>query len=82
MTKAQLLAGGSTAELDVCGVCFFNDGTPPHDRTGCVLPNGHEGPHEFVCTSGSRYRWETDMECTCEHCMRCDGDYCSTYWKC
>jgi hypothetical protein len=33
------------------------------DVDGCLLPVGHEGPHEFVDeNSEKRYRWEFDVE--------------------
>mgnify|MGYP007011835798 CR=1 FL=1 len=65
----------------LCGVLFSNDGSPPHDRTGCILPDNHFGPHEFVSDTGTRYHWETDWECDCEHCLGSAGDYCSVYWQ-
>ena len=52
-----------------------------HDEQGCILPIGHAGPHEFVSEDGTHWQWETDMECGCEHCKRCDGDYCISYWQ-
>jgi len=71
----------STALLSECGIIFYNDSTPPHDPSGCRLHYGHEGPHEFVDLKGTLWQWETDLECDCEHCMQCEGDYCSTYWR-
>jgi hypothetical protein len=44
------------------------------------LSTGHTGPHEFVGADSVVYQWETDLECECSHCMRCEGDYCATYW--
>lgn len=63
-----------------CGVIFIQFG-PPRDPHGCVLPDGHEGPHEFICDMGTRYHWETDWSCDCDHCKQCNGDYCMTYWE-
>lgn len=63
-----------------CGVLHGSDGPNPTDNDGCVLAIGHAGPHEFVEPNGRRWLWETDMECDCEHCMLCEGDYCTTYW--
>lgn len=62
--------------------CILHDGgvIGPNDPEGCVLPIDHDGPHEFVAEDGQRWMWETDMECTCSHCMRCEGDYCTVYW--
>lgn len=51
------------------------------DECGCLLPEGHEGPHEFKDARGATWCWETDLECDCEHCMQCEGDYCTTYWQ-
>ena len=52
----------------------------PSDSDGCRLPNGHYGPHEFAAADGRIIQWETDLECTCEHCMEGEGDYCTVYW--
>lgn len=51
------------------------------DKTGCVLPDGHEGPHECRDEHGRSWNWETDLECGCEHCSQDEGDYCTTYWR-
>tara|TARA_R110002033_G_scaffold136018_1_gene175692 strand:+ start:420 stop:644 length:225 start_codon:yes stop_codon:yes gene_type:complete len=68
--------------MHVCGIYFFSGhGGSATDATGCLLKDGHVGPHEFSEASGKVWQWETDMNCDCEHCQRCDGDYCSTYWK-
>lgn len=64
-----------------CGILFTNDGLPPNDQHGCRLPVGHDCPHEFVDENGTLYRWETDWECNCEHCLSGEGDLCSTYWR-
>jgi hypothetical protein len=66
---------------EVCGVLHGNHVIGPQDDNGCVLPCGHDGPHEFVDASGRHWLWETDLECDCEHCMRAEGDYCSVYWR-
>jgi hypothetical protein len=58
-----------------------NDTVQPRDDHGCVLALGHDGPHEFADPNGRRWLWETDLECDCEHCMRCEGDYCTVYWE-
>jgi len=64
-----------------CGILFSNDlGGIPEDETGCQLPCGHEGPHEFTAVGGSVWLWETDWDCDCEHCQECEGDYCAIYW--
>lgn len=50
------------------------------DCHGCLLPLNHKGAHEFVDHNGKHWLWETDLECDCEHCMECSGDYCIIYW--
>lgn len=64
------------------GCCILHGSSilGPTDADGCVLEIGHDGPHEFVDPSGRHWLWETDIECTCDHCMTCDGDYCTIYW--
>lgn len=52
-----------------------------HDTSGCYLPDGHKGPHEFKDQNGNVWCWETDFECNCEHCVQCQGDYCNIYWR-
>lgn len=79
-STAAVSASLSNVGLAVCGIVHDYTGCPK-DRNGCRLPDGHEGAHEFVADDGAVYRWEIDLECTCEHCMRCDGDYCTTYWR-
>lgn len=68
-------------EHQKCGILFDNGGIPPGDPHGCLLPHAHTGPHEFLDAHGTRYQWETDWSCTCEHCMEAEGDYCSVYWR-
>lgn len=67
---------------DVCSL-MFTDGLPwdSKDSKGCRLPEGHSGHHEFVAADGRVWCWETDLTCTCDHCMRFEGDYCVTYWE-
>ena len=68
--------------MSVCGVLHFIEGhSCCPDDNGCVLPDSHDGPHEFVSRDGSVWQWETDWECDCDHCMRCEGDYCAAYWR-
>lgn len=64
-----------------CGTLHHNAAIGPFDSDGCILPEGHVGPHEFVDEAGRHWLWETDFSCECEHCMRCEGDYCTTYWR-
>lgn len=65
----------------ICGIIFSTEGYGPRDPYGCRLDANHTGPHEFVAGCGTAYQWETDWECDCDHCMKCEGDYCSIYWK-
>jgi len=58
-----------------------SDSIRPSDAHGCVLAYGHSGPHEFVDQRGRYWLWETDMGCDCAHCRRCEGDYCTVYWR-
>lgn len=64
-----------------CDILFSNEHIGPKDKDGCYLPRGHAEPHEFVADDGDVIQWETDLECDCDHCMRCEGDYCTTYWR-
>lgn len=63
-----------------CGV-MHGDTCFVRDEHGCVLPESHEGPHEFVEADGQRWLWETDLECACPHCSRLEGDYCTVFWR-
>jgi hypothetical protein len=65
----------------VCGILHVGGPAYPTDNDGCLLAVDHEGPHEFLDPRGQRWLWETDLECGCEHCMRCEGDYCTIYWR-
>lgn len=62
-----------------CGV-MFNNNASVTDTNGCFLPHGHDGEHEFKCTSGRTFLWHTDMECDCDDCASEDAnDWCSIY---
>ena len=64
-----------------CAVMFGgNNGSEPRDLDVCVLPQDHDGPHQFTADDGRSFHWETDLECDCAHCMQTDGDYCAIYW--
>lgn len=65
----------------LCSIIHTNYGVQPHDADGCLLPMGHDGPHEFADPSGQHWLWETDLECDCEWCMSLEGDYCTIYWR-
>ena len=51
------------------------------DRDGCILKEWHTEPHTFIDDNGVKWHWETDLTCTCDHCMQCEGDYCTIYWR-
>jgi hypothetical protein len=68
------------SNVHVCGTVFVCEMGGPEDNHGCRRPSGHSGPHEFVEKRGTVYRWETDWQCDCEHCLSCDGDFCTVYW--
>lgn len=63
-----------------CGIMHGKEASC-EDPEGCILPLEHDGPHEFISTDGEAWQWETDVACTCEWCMRGDGDYCTIYWR-
>lgn len=45
-----------------CGSCFNSWLGAPKDTEGCLLPIGHEGPHEFKDEYGRLYQWQYDVE--------------------
>lgn len=63
--------------MNECGIIHGYRG----DYDPCILPEGHEGPHEYLDSLGRNWLWETDWDCLCEHCMQCEGDYCTIYWR-
>lgn len=64
-----------------CGRIFPSyGGCDPKDKHGCILPNNHDGPHKFLDEDGQKWAWETDLNCSCEHCIKADGDYCADFW--
>ena len=73
---------------EVCGIIApDNVGVPP-GIDGCILPDGHDGPHKFIASGppyGSVYNkgkvffWETDTECKC--CLDSDTWDCITIWE-
>lgn len=72
---------GVRAAIRECAIlCPSYDGAGPKDSTGCKLPIGHDGPHEFTASNGDTYQWETDWSCNCDECMSEDGDQCFLYW--
>jgi hypothetical protein len=78
-SSALCPANGSAVK---CGRWFpAFGGCDPTDPSGCILPDGHTGPHRFCCAEGQTWEWETDLGCTCSHCMKLDGDYCVNFWK-
>jgi hypothetical protein len=69
-----------TTEIFPCGILHDSGPQPPDDH-GCILPDNHEGPHEYIARDGVAWQWETNLECDCEWCRRCEGDYCTIYWR-
>lgn len=67
------------AHSALCGVLMASHLGMPRDERGCCRPEGHEGPH-LSNTSAGPMEWEVDLTCDCEHCQRCEGDYCEIYW--
>ena len=58
----------------ICGTMIGELGLPSLvDHHGCVLPMGHDGPHQCVDTRWQAWQWEEDLECACEHCRQCEG---------
>ena len=51
-----------------CGICCPSRIGIPKDENGCILKDGHEGPHKFL-TADTIITWETDLDCNCEDCM-------------
>ena len=73
-----------TIETKRCAVLFpgrDRDAISPTDFDGCVLPNGHFGPHEFVGSDLHRYTWATDLECKCEDCQSDEVDNWCIVWS-
>lgn len=64
-----------------CAIILDSARRDAYDEHGCILEDGHEGPHEFVAQSGEHWNWETDLTCDCYHCKRNEGDYCTVYWR-
>jgi hypothetical protein len=69
-----------TTEIFHCGILHGSGPQPPDDH-GCILPDNHEGPHEYIARDGVAWQWETNLECDCEWCRRGEGDYCTVYWR-
>lgn len=64
-----------------CAIVHSDAGTGDEDVTGCVLADGHPGPHEYKDAHGRAWLWETDFDCDCDHCKLEEGDYCTVYWR-
>lgn len=54
--------------MSKCGTYFNNDRIDFEDVTGCLLPEGHEGPHRCNEKYGRTVEWEYDFECGCDDC--------------
>ncbi len=63
-----------------CGICCPSRIGMPPDTDGCVLPEGHDSPHEYVAAA-CRVTWETDLSCGCADCVGSDSfaDNCLVY---
>jgi hypothetical protein len=63
-----------------CGICCPSRIDIPHDIDGCLLPDGHDGRHQFSCEVGL-VSWETDYGCDCPDCVTGDSfsDNCILY---
>lgn len=70
-----------TSSIASCGIIHSDCDPTIVDSHGCIFPIGHVGPHEFVTLDARHFQWETDLACECEHCMKAQGDYCTTYWE-
>jgi hypothetical protein len=73
--------GSSRCSSRRCAVIFpRRDAVSPTDFDGCVLPNGHLGPHQFLASDLLMYEWETDTDCDCEDCQSDEvDDWCIVY---
>lgn len=65
-----------------CGTMAPRRGLMPVDEHGCILPKGHEGPHQFMCEHGRVCFWHTDWGCVCDMCMTDESDdWCVVFWE-
>lgn len=63
-----------------CGRRFPRDRTDFQDETGCLLPEGHKGPHQCNTKYTGFIAWEIDWDCGCADCRTDDiDDMCITY---
>ena len=72
---------GNYKPFNCCGIIHSWSAVFSPDLTGCILPEDHKGPHEFISEGNKVYQWETDWDCTCEDCMSGEGDLCTVYWE-
>jgi SAM-dependent methyltransferase len=62
-----------------CGEHFPKRGGAPEDKTGCILPDKHDGNHLFKSDDNRFYSWQWDF-CGCPDCMSEDAmDQCCVY---
>lgn len=63
----------------VCGIYHSYGRGFASDQTGCILEEGHTGPHEYTSTNGVVYNWESVIcpDCSCGD----DEDICVEYWR-
>lgn len=64
--------------MAVCGTVFSRGDFT--DQTGCLLPEGHEGPHLCKSKYNGFVEWEYDFDCNCPDCLTDDiNDMCIVY---
>lgn len=64
-----------------CGIIFHSHSpVEPSDAEGCILPEGHQGEHQFKSERGRLIAWQYDWECGCDNCCTNDmKDMCILY---
>ena len=52
------------------------------DKTGCLKPDGHDGPHICKTENDTLIAWEYEYGCKCG-CWKTDdyADVCIVYWE-
>lgn len=78
MNNQNTIKPGMTEK--VCGTYFNRDRNDFYDETGCLLPQGHNGPHRCKEKHGRIVEWEYDFDCGCDDCKTDDfSDMCIVY---
>jgi hypothetical protein len=64
----------------LCWICCPSRLGMPHDTNGCILEDGHTGPHQYVAEN-KLVTWEIDFDCSCLDCVKSDSfaDNCLIY---